>query len=230
MDIIIPKDQTVCLLGDTHGNFKPLFYKAKTGKCNGSTIIHVGDVGVGFPDCKVSALEEWNERLKEYDVLMYCIRGNHDDPRFFDGTYTFSNLRLIPDYSVIEYRGKKIQLIGGAISIDRTIRELGKSYWAEEALVFDLDRVIECDIMVTHSAPNWIGPSDRFSIRYWCDRDKPLWDELQEERNQIGQLFDKSKAKELYCGHFHVSDKALNNGRTGRILDIDELVLLEVQI
>ena len=228
MKIFIPKTEKVFLLGDTHGNLYSFFDQIANHEYDNSVVIHVGDVGMGFPDGHCAKLDEWNKHLEPYNILMYCIRGNHDDPDYFDGTYTRSHIRLIDDYSVIEYRGQKMQVLGGAISVDRRVRLPGVSYWHGEGIEFDLDKIIECDIFISHSAPQWLGPNDKSGITYWCNNDDTLWAELLIEREQIGRLFDKSKAKKLFCGHFHESSTASDNGRVGRVLDIDELIQLEI--
>ena len=82
-------------------------------------MIQVGDFGAGFRKDFLDDMLYLNDVLNEYNVTLYVIRGNHDDPKFFNGNHNWGNLKLLKDYTVLDLEGKKILLIGGAISIDR---------------------------------------------------------------------------------------------------------------
>ena len=60
---------------------------------------------------------------EERNVECYMIRGNHDNPAYFEGT-TFSYKRFIavPDYTILQACNHSILCVGGAISIDRIYR------------------------------------------------------------------------------------------------------------
>jgi hypothetical protein len=92
-----------------------------------------------------------------------------------------------------------------------------------ENFVYDESRIIECDVLVTHSAPQHIGPNDRSGIKYWCEVDKKLWDECLTERHYHNKLLAACRPKAHYCGHFHVSDSVEKDGCISRILDILEI-------
>ena len=64
-----------------------------------------------------------NAVLRKINSVLYCIRGNHDDPSYFnDNIINKSNVKLIKDYSIISVGDKNILCIGGAVSIDRKYR------------------------------------------------------------------------------------------------------------
>jgi calcineurin-like phosphoesterase family protein len=67
-------------------------------------------------------LENLNKFLHEKDIFMIAIRGNHDNPEYFKGDYKFTNLHLVPDYTVLKLEGQNFLFIGWSISIDRKPR------------------------------------------------------------------------------------------------------------
>jgi hypothetical protein len=160
--------------------------------------------------------------------MFYCIRGNHDDPSLFDGSIAHSNIVLLEDYSQMLFGDKKIQLVGGAVSIDRIHRKPGTSYWSKEPFLYEPDKAVECDILITHTAPSWIGPTvkDNHRIQYWLDNDDCLYEDLSFERQELDKLIRKCKPTRHFCGHFHLHAVAEQDGCISRILDIDELLEL----
>jgi len=219
-------NKAIYVVGDTHGNWKYLKYKIKSFDIRDCVIIHVGDIGLGFKSYNQQEEEliDVNKFFKERGIEFFGIRGNHDDPHFFDGGYTFSNMEFLQDYAVRTFNDKVFQFIGGATSVDRTYRVEGEDYWKGEKFNFDPDKCVECDVLITHSAPPWNGPTDKAPISNWLMVDKDLWPELLQERDEHGKLFELCQPANHYCGHFHTSETADHNGCRSRILDIDELL------
>ena len=58
-------------------------------------IVQVGDLGVGFNSNDLEILGDFNEFLSKKGLSVWCLRGNHDDKRYFMGKYLnyFSNFR-----------------------------------------------------------------------------------------------------------------------------------------
>ena len=218
--------EMVLILGDTHGEWDRLINIFNSRDLRNCTIIHVGDVGLGFVNSErqLEILNLVNTVLSKRNIKMYAIRGNHDDPAYFKGEHNYSNLLLLPDYSTLELNGERWLFVGGAISVDRIKRTPYKSWWPDEDLVYDVDRVTKCDVLVTHTAPNWIGPTDKNGIAYYTEHDDALWDECTAERLVMNRLVETCGAKRHYCGHFHMSTSAENNGCRSTILDINELL------
>jgi predicted phosphodiesterase len=218
--------KAIYILGDTHGNWKPMKYKIKTFDIRDCIIIHVGDIGLGFQnyDQQEYELMNINEFFKERNIEFLGIRGNHDDPYYFDGGYDFSNMEFLRDYTVKKIGGKTFQFVGGAISVDRKQRTRDISWWKDEVFDFNPDKLVKCDVLVTHSAPLWNGPVDRDPISSWCDDDKTLWAELKMERLAHNRAIFHCEPSRHYCGHFHVSSTAERDGCISRILDINELL------
>jgi predicted phosphodiesterase len=191
-------------------------------------IIHVGDFGAGFTTTKndTENLRGLNNWLGKRNLIMYVIRGNHDNPIYFNGDHIYSNLKLMPDYSVIEVEGKKILMVGGAISIDRIPRKRANNdsilantepryYWSTETFVFDEEKINEIrdiDIVVTHTCPDFAYPKNNDGnfppiVTQFADEDPSLIKDLLEERGSLTKfwkmLIKNNKITHYYYGHFH---------------------------
>ncbi|MDB4314467.1 metallophosphoesterase [bacterium] len=217
----------ILLLGDIHGEFSWLRSELISKDIRDCTMICVGDFGVGFVGGlrrEQNRLEKLNYILAKRNVNLLSIRGNHDDPAYWNEIdLGFSNIELIPDYTFREIEGEKFFFVGGGISIDRKFRTPNVSYWNDETVCLIEGFVRECDVLVTHSAPRWIGPNDKKGIKFYCDRDPTLWDECVKEREDIGRLHELAKPKVSYAGHFHVSATVINDNSRHYILDINEI-------
>jgi metallophosphoesterase superfamily enzyme len=95
-------------IGDIHGNFNGLITKLTQRRIRNENLIQVGDFGLGFRREKDDLLfmDKLNESLIKKGNRLFVIRGNHDNPKFFDGAIQMSNLQLLPDYSVLNLEGK----------------------------------------------------------------------------------------------------------------------------
>jgi hypothetical protein len=220
------------VVGDIHGKWEALFKRIAEIDLRDCTLICVGDLGVGFKDShakEIRALQFANDFFVARDIQFLSIRGNHDNPAFFNGEIeSLSNLRLIPDYHAETFNDKKFLFVGGAISIDRTIRKQGISYWKDEIFNLDYAKIVRCDVLITHSAPTWNGPIEKSGIMtHFCQKDPTLWDECMEERKQHDILIKLSGAKKHYCGHFHLLSVVDFDDCASTILD--ELQIVEIR-
>lgn len=224
-------------IGDVHGEFNELISRLANHNICNSTFIQVGDFGVGFKskETETRELNRINDRLKADRCTMYVIRGNHDDPSYFSGEGLYSNLIFLNDYSLLQVEGKKILLIGGAISIDRRIRELNVNYWEEEGFVYNEQRlrsvlsgVDNLDIVATHSCPHEFEPAEfnQLVVSYWM-KDNGLITELKKERGAHSLLMHaltglRLKPTHWYYGHFHSSFQSNYKGLRYRMLNCSE--------
>ena len=203
-----------------------IFMPLRNYEIRDCTVIHVGDGGEGFIQHRPKQLrqyEEMNKRFKSLNILYKSIRGNHSSPAEFDGNIKLSNFELLPDYHTEVINGEKFLVVGGAISVDRKIRREGVSYWKNEAFVLDESKAVKCDVLITHSAPSWIGPEGFDAISGWISRDIHLIDELIEERKLHNKLFEFCRPNRSYCGHMHVSAYVNFDNCHASILDILEI-------
>ena len=220
-------EKPLLFLGDNHGSWENLFFKIKKNNISNVNIISVGDLGIGFyPSRDMSTCDLLDKQFKQRNINFYGIRGNHDDPSYFKGEnrVCLNNFELIEDYSVFEHGSKLIQFIGGAISIDRTGRAAGVSYWENEGVVFDKDACQKVDILVSHTAPSWCFPQQFNEIVYgWAREDAYLIEDLTDERAVMDEIFKLCAPRLHLYGHFHSSWSERVNGCMSRLLNIDEL-------
>lgn len=222
------KNKPLLFLGDHHGQWDFVFDIIVTKKIENCYIICVGDGGEGFisKDKQLRQFEYLNNEFKNKNIEYKSIRGNHSDPYFFqkENIISLSNFELIEDYSVYQHDSKLIQFIGGAISIDRTGRKEGVSYWKDEKLVFDKDKCQKVDILVTHTAPSWCFPQQFNEMVYgWAKEDAYLLEDLTDERAVMNEIFKLCKPSLHLYGHFHTSVTERINGCMHKLLDINEI-------
>lgn len=225
------------LIGDVHGEFYDLSNKLANTNIKDSYFIQVGDFGLGFmkQENEKAQLNLLNKRLTDANNEMYVIRGNHDNPAYFNNDSGYSNIEFLKDYSVIKIEGLNILLAGGAISIDRKSRRLGSTYWVEEEFVYKeslVEKAIEglkkVDIVVTHNSPAEFYPQDiDKNVLAWSRRDIHLLSELPKERYRHSMLLNFLVARNLrprywYYGHFHLSYFERFENIDYRILDCSE--------
>jgi len=219
----------IYIVGDIHGKWDQLFLKIKASGIRNFILVGVGDLGIGFLDADKQArqFDYVNSFFGGKGIDFIGIRGNHDDPSYYDGSIDYSNFKLLPDYTSLTLNDKEFLFVGGAVSIDRKIRKEGVSYWADEKFILGHSKIKRCDVLVTHSAPTWSGPFDKSGISGWCDRDETLWDECLQERKDHDVLIKLCGASRHYCGHFHTSSSVDFDGCISTILD--ELEVKEIR-
>ena len=81
-------DRFIGFCGDIHGELKKLVWLLveKYKLSNGSVIV-AGDFGAGFgrPRSMEVLYNSVRKKLEKADIMIYVVRGNHDDPSSFDG-------------------------------------------------------------------------------------------------------------------------------------------------
>lgn len=225
----------VYLIGDIHGKWSQLYDVVKEYGISDCILICVGDLGIGFrhPYKEARIHANINEFFKQRNMQFLSIRGNHDDPSYFQGDSSdpwiyvyYSNFRLLPDYHSEIINNEKWLFVGGATSIDRKDRKLNASYWENEKFVFDPIQAINADVLVTHTAPTWSGPSIKSGlVMSYAENDHLLINELDQERRDMDKLYNWVKPKTHYAGHFHKYNFTEMNGSTSRILSELQIVL-----
>jgi len=224
------------IIGDIHGDLGVIYSLIEKLPEN-SNIIQLGDFGVGFSDINYSdKLYKLNYRLKQKKINVYVCRGNHDDPSYFKGQYVDDyNLKLIPDYSLINIEGKNVLFVGGGISLDRSYRAEGRSYWKEEKVVSNLEvlkNIESVDVVVSHIAPSFCHPSTwNDFVKRWVSVDPSLSIELKEERKILDDVFyflreeRKFKIKNWFYGHFHMTKFFETHNKTKfKVLNVCEIL------
>ena len=244
----------IMYLGDIHGNFNVIHQYVKMYDIKDAHIIQVGDFGVGFNTFakEKRMLEAYHPLLVKNNVTVWAIRGNHDYKPYFDNDpFGFTNIKLVPDYTVLNLEGNKILCVGGAVSVDREFRytkkqKLGifendtlgvESWWPDELFVLDVDKVKDLkdiNIVVTHTCPDYCPPDNSFGFGPFVENiirqtgDVDLKTDLLLERNQVTELFhilklNGNNVEYNYYGHFHKSDTITMYGTKHRLLGVGEL-------
>lgn len=218
---IIKTLSNIFVCGDVHGKFRDLGYLIKERyRIKDSVICAAGDIGMGFhkPGYYNDEFTRLNAKLVANNNFLFFVRGNHDDPSWFELSHDmnskFSNIMLVPDYYVLETGGGNILCIGGAISIDRTHRVLGSTYWHDEPCVYNeeaLDNLEKkIDIVITHTAPEFVAPFTKDGIKTWFKYDENLEFDCTKERKIMSNIYDRllgngHNIKFWVYGHFHMS-------------------------
>lgn len=224
----IDGDKPVFYIGDHHGDWKQLFWFANRAKLESCYLISIGDSGIGFKpkNEQIENINELNNKFKKLDIIFMSIRGNHDDPSYYNGDnrIQLDNFQTIEDYTVMEHNGKLIQFIGGATSVDRSMRKEGISYWTGESLNYHKDRLQKVDTLVTHTAPSWCFPQGFNEMVYsWAREDADLLEDLTDERAIMDEIVKACQPSLHLYGHFHDSWNEEINGCKHRLLNINEI-------
>ena len=189
-------------------------------KYSNSIIICAGDNNIGFnnEDYYRNLFSNMNEFLSKTDTTLIFVRGNNDDPSFYnEKKIDLSHIKTIPDYSVIITKKGGIICIGGGLSLDRTWREKRqklisnisngkrrKLYWEDEMPQFkedELNEILSNEFnifgVISHVAPTFAFPEivyDNASNDEKIDADKEL------ERIVMDKVYSSLRSsKKLPC-------------------------------
>ena len=227
----------IIAIGDVHGEFKEMQSKMMGIMESASepvNFVQVGDFGLGFerPKKDHDRLTTINHFLKEKDSHLWVIRGNHDNPGFWQWGcgYEFSNIHFVPDDEIRVIEGKTCYFAGGAVSVDRSRRTQGIDYWAGEIcnkrnLLGFKDHI---DILFTHDVYHSVSPfwTSSDTMKYWCERDENLMGDIIQSQIGMKYLYDSiyniNPKFSWYHGHYHESHVTNNDGQVVHSLSILE--------
>ena len=125
LNIIKTNRPGICFVGDMHGEFNSIQGLMKRTEFTDTSYIFCGDIGIGFEKEQhyKNVFNKLTKTASQFNNECFLIRGNHDDPGYFDGKrINRKYFKAIPDYTVIETPAHNILCVGGATSIDRTNR------------------------------------------------------------------------------------------------------------
>lgn len=241
MAIIKTDNEHLIFVGDIHGVevLKTITYNLHSKGVNNTNVIVCGDIGFGFNKKGFydNVYSDMEKRLKESNIEFYLIRGNHDDPSYFNGKdkYDKEHMHCVSDYDVISTPTHNILCVGGAVSVDRKARTKGKSWWEDEQFILDVDRLddatsTQIDIVATHTAPAFVPPfGNKGILMGWSKVDANIIDDCEKERKDMERLYDALKERDLnishwFYGHFHGHYIINVDGGSFIGLDICEIV------
>lgn len=234
-----PEAESIIVSGDIHGDFNVLVYKLcmQYGMTN-TLLIVAGDCGFGF--MKKGYYDEIArqnyKRMKQSNNWIVFVRGNHDDPSYFDGiVFKRERFVAVPDYSVITVCNHVILCVGGAISVDRGYRKatMRNAYWPDEMPVFDAEKLkaitsqFTIDTVITHTAPSFCELFQKDFPEEFLVGDDTLLSDMKKERAVMDNLHEALLAQghpliHWFYGHFHQSRNANIGGILFAMLDIME--------
>lgn len=232
----------IAIQGDNHGDISTLMTNIDMYGTTGMTIFHVGDFGYNlnreYQDeyHYTAILKKFNRFLKSRGIWMYVIRGNHDRPYYFDGRFTLSNFKMVPDYTVVTVHGKRWLMVGGALSVDRKGRRQGINYWNDEVFNLEPDKykhLRDIDYVITHTPPT-VGldydvlHSDTVENYAKHFKDPHLIHECVVERLKVQELYEGLKFNNditnWYYGHFHFHMDNTHDGTRFICVPQDKLI------
>lgn len=234
---LVFEDRPVYFIGDIHGFWNLMFNRINNYDLHDCYLISVGDTGIGFCSSfeeEMNLITILNDIFAERNIIFLSIRGNHDDPKYFNNSVNKSNFKLLKDYTVLTINSQKYLFVGGSLSIDRWDRLKDFDYWSDEAFVLDESKAVPCDVLVTHSAPSWNGPNDRERIAYHLEQDliyqngiindfdkktTDLWSECLKDRADHDRLIELTNPSQHFAGHFHLSSYTKYKNTQSHILD-----------
>lgn len=218
----------VRLVGDIHGEFNEYsFYNLGVGRTRhmGDPVppeysIQVGDFGIGFYS------PYWHESVRDW-MNVYTghrfIRGNHDDPAM---------CKTMPGYIADGTVEGDVMFIGGAWSIDQSLRTEGKDWWRDEELSIDeLNRMFDIyvetkpRVMITHDCPTQVA------YEMFISNGLSLLGNTQ-IKTRTGEalqaMFEEHQPEQWFFGHWHRTRQMNINGTTFQCLG--ELDYVDVEL
>lgn len=196
-------------LGDTHNDLLFVKAAARQARQHDAEIVQLGDWGFLWPGAK--KLNELSTLLVRLGVVMRFCDGNHDDhprlqklrgPLRRDGVTIAPNVVYQPRGSIYEDAdGTRFLFLGGAPSIDQSMRVEGKSWWPEEDITdaefdFAMSAQGPFHVLVTHDAPAFPpGFSAKGALRYQYRQDRSM--------ECIDALLSHHRPTRHFHGHWH---------------------------
>lgn len=233
------------IFGDVHGVIPQVRIALDSARYRGITnVLQVGDFGAFSGPTWEYYVDTLDVMCKARDLTLYFIRGNHDDP-FLLNSYpdipdfpgakeVRSRVIYLTDNTQFDWNGKTVTIQGGAYSVDRKWRTLGKSYWQEEVITkeqedaaFKLPKTT--DILFCHDspagAPNLITdhPDEVAQGTLFFGEQALL--EARHNRLALQRITERLQPELIVHGHYHRYMQYLYNLSTGkecRILGLDE--------
>lgn len=209
----------VLVVGDWHGRTvwmeKVLRAAFRSGH---KLLIHVGDLAVLWPapNDNDKFTKILKRRLEQYGQTLIFADGNHDVhprlralPRNADGFGVISDrLLYAPRGHRWTLSGVRFGALGGAYSIDRRTRKLGKGWWEGEVTTeADVRRLGRgrLDVLVTHEVPAGVDVVPQVSGRL------PEFIEREAYANRllVRDAVRNTEPRLVFSGHWHQRRTAL---------------------
>lgn len=226
--------KNLCIVGDIHGEFRELVWNITQKGLKDTAFIVAGDFGLGFYKRGYydTVYLKIKDRLSKNGNCILGVRGNHDNPEYFDPEseelfIDYPEFKALPDYTRLYWGDREILVIGGATSVDKTwrLKEESKSgnklWWENERPLKDLSRInLKEDIIISHECPLCLGPvlvRDNMM-------DLETYHNILEDRKYFDKVIKESRPNNYYFGHYHKSSSGNWGDTLWRGLDINEII------
>lgn len=220
----------VYAMGDIHGDVFTFEHVINHYDIKNCTIILLGDVGI-FRYRDYKRYIAMDQLCKERNIVVYAIRGNHDNPGFYRSKKEsssialrfwdkFTNFKPVVDFTEVEVGGEIGIAIGGATSIDRCLRKgyqrsepprnlySSNDWWSDEVLPDTSALNGTYDFILSHCGPR---PTMIAVLRpercAFMQMDRALENDINKENEQIMKIHEQIKPKKWWFGHFHVNER-----------------------
>lgn len=213
----------VAVAGDWHGNARhavTVIAKAAAqlhALGQQPLILQLGDFGI-WPDNGLrfqgkNYLEQVAEALNRHDAMLGFVDGNHED---FDQLEAYA--RLAPGAPVVpimgnigwitrgthwNWHGREWLALGGGVSLDKTDRIKGISWWPQEEITKHqaaYAATIQADVMITHDCPSGVRHTFGETPHWWDPADIARSDR---HRDLLQDICAQVKPRWLMHGHLH---------------------------
>lgn len=183
-------------------------------------IVQLGDFGYWEHQDEGKFLDQLSRLAKNYGVAVYWIDGNHENHVLLRSTYCvpertdengFVQMRdrifYIPRGTAWEWAGVRFLGLGGAFSVDRNSRKVGRSFWFEETIT-DEEVELACengkdgvDVVFAHDVFTGVDINLVFAMQGRYLSKSPPSDR---NRDRLKTVVDAVQPSQFLHGHYHV--------------------------
>lgn len=205
----------IMLLGDTHGNVRHTVKCVETAAAEGvSRIIQLGDFGFYWRG--EDRTRPLRQALADAEIDLAFLPGNHEDWERLsrldrlggDWGRITSRLTYLGRVNAFEWSGVRFLTVGGAISIDKSSRVPGYTWFPDEAITDeDVFRALDYPtphVVLSHDSPNnpvlqayLESESERWGLPYKTERAST------QNREQLDHVLRHHRPKLWFHGHYH---------------------------
>lgn len=211
---------TIAIAGDWHGNLRWALDRINDAHVAGATtIVHLGDFGYWVLDPATRKyLTRVEKRLAELDMHLLFVDGNHEDHDRLAALPLDPVTGLRPVSERVSHlpRGHRWTwqdedgrswtwlALGGAVSVDRHHRRIGKSWWPGEMLT-EADVALAVgggvvDVVVSHDVPARVSvPNIARKLGWPTD----VMVDVDSHRRLLLSACEVLRPRQLWHGHYH---------------------------
>lgn len=241
----------VYLVGDIHGDTSKLECLLQSYNLANLTLILLGDIGI-FKYKDYKRYLRFDQFCKNNNIMVYALRGNHDNPGFFKPKEflskiainfwnKFTNFKPLCDFTIVEYNSSRGIVLGGGLSIDRCVRRSyisnknsnslysANDWWKGESFPNSSHIEDKFDFILSHTGPcpAKLTPLNEFNCSFF-KIDSSLKDDIQKEMEEIKKARLHLNPKKWWYGHYHINDNFDCEGTHCCVVDINYLTPLNL--